>query len=163
MKNKEKRKYQKRIRLKDFSYKGFWRYFITISTDYSKRYFENNESVQYCLDILENLSIAHKFNILAYCFMPDHLHLLVEGKKEDSDFKKFMSVFKQKTNFYFKKIKGYPLWQENYYEHVLRKEEDTLEVVKYILNNPVRKGLVEDFKDYPFLGSFVYDFKEVFS
>ena len=50
-----------------------------------------------------------------------------------------------------------PLWQINYYEHVLRKAEDTKGVAYYIFNNPVRKGLVEDFKDYAFLGSFEFD------
>jgi putative transposase len=158
-----KHKFQKRIRLKDFSYKGFWRYFVTISTNFGKRYFENKECVQYCTDILRSISEIHKFSVLAYCFMPDHLHLLIEGKEEDSDFKKFISLFKQKTNFHFKKVKGDLLWQENYYEHVLRKEEDTLEIVKYILNNSVRKGLVTDFKNYPSISSFVYDLREMFS
>ena len=158
-----KHRFQKRIRLKDFSYKGFWRYFVTISTNYSIRYLENKESVQYCIDILKNISDVQTLNVLVYCFMPDHLHLLVEGKDENSDFKKFISLFKQKTNYHFKKINGRALWQENYYEHVLRKEEDTIEVVKYILNNPVRKGIVTEFKDYSFLGSFVYDLREIFS
>jgi len=156
-------KYRKRIRLKDFSYKGYWRYFVTISTNYRELYFENKENVEYCVNILRDVSASHKFKILAYCFMPDHLHLLIEGEEEDSDFRKFMSVFKQRTNFLFKKTKDEALFQENYYEHVLRKEEDTIQVVRYILNNPVRKELVAEFRDYPFLSSFVYDLKELFS
>ena len=53
------------------------------------------------------------------------------------------------------------LWQENYYEHILRKDEDTISVVKYILNNPVRKGLVEDYREYFYSGSFVLDIKNL--
>jgi len=36
------------------------------------------------------------------------------------------------------------------------KEENTKDVAYYIFNNPVRKGLVQYFKDYPFHGSFVF-------
>jgi hypothetical protein len=45
----------------------------------------------------------------------------------------------------------------NFYEHVLRKEEDTLSVAYYILNNPVRKGLAYDYRRYKFLGSFEFE------
>ena len=38
-----------------------------------------------------------------YCFMPDHLHILAEGRDQGSDLKKFISVFKQRTSFNFKK------------------------------------------------------------
>ena len=94
--------------------------------------------------------------------MPDHLHLLIEGKEENADFRGFISMLKQKTNFYFKKIEGNPLWQKDYYEHILRENEDTIQVIKYILNNPVRKRIVAEYGDYPFLGSLVYDLREIF-
>ena len=44
-----------------------------------------------------------------------------------------------------------------YYEHVLRDDEATLAVAQYILENPTRKGLVECFTDYPYLGSLRLD------
>jgi len=33
---------------------------------------------------------------------------------------------------------GGPFWQRNYYEHIIRNEEELAEVREYILNNPVR-------------------------
>jgi REP element-mobilizing transposase RayT len=89
--------------------------------------------------------------------MPDHLHLLIEGKDDNSDSRRFISSYKQSTGFYYKKKTGQPLWQVNYYEHVLRREEDTMSVARYILNNPVRKELVDDFRKYKSLGSFEFD------
>jgi len=135
---------------------------VTIATFGSSPYFEDGRYVESCVDLLKELSASYNFGVLAYCFMPDHLHLLIEGKEENSDFRGFISMFKQKTNFHFKKIEGNPLWQKDYYEHVLRENEDTIQVIKYILNNPVRKRIVSDFKDYPFLGSFVSNLREVF-
>lgn len=86
--------------------------------------------------------------------MPDHLHLLVEGIDGNSDFKKFISMIKQKSAFWFQTNYKKKLWQDNYYEHVLRKEEATKEIILYIFGNPVRKGTVKQYTDYPFLGSF---------
>lgn len=109
------------------------------------------------MEILCEKSKTFGFKVWAYCFMPDHLHLLIEGKDDDSDMKRFISTFKQFTGFSYKKKTGLPLWQINFYEHVLRREEDTMNVARYIFNNPVRKELVEDFRKYKFLGSFEFD------
>ncbi len=154
-------KYQKRIRLKDFSYKGFYRYFITIVSNRKIPVFRNRKITRKIIFILKKISEKYKFLIWAYCFMPEHLHLLIEGQREDSDMKKFISMFKQKSSYVHKEKTDKRLWQQNYYEHILRKNEDAKNVAKYILENPVRRGLTEKFVDYPFLGSFVFDIKEI--
>ena len=46
-----------------------------------------------------------------------------------------------------------PLWQEGYYDRVLRQEEDVRHVARYIIENPVRAGLVVHPSVYPYLGS----------
>jgi len=155
-------KVQKRTRLKNFDYKGYYRYYLTINTNYKIKFFTNKEIFQQVRKILKNLSEKYGFAVWVYCFMPNHLHFLVEGKKKDSDLKKFMALFKQKSSYYFKKKTAKKLWQENYYEHVLRKDEDTIKVVKYILNNPVRADLVENYYEYPCSGSFaIKDLKDL--
>ena len=53
------------------------------------------------------------------------------------------------------------LWQRSYFEHVLRDEEDTIGVAKYILENPVRAGLVERPEAYPYLGSMTVSVEEL--
>ncbi len=49
------------------------------------------------------------------------------------------------------------LWEANYYEHVLRNDEATRAVARYIVQNPVRKGIVEDYSKYPYSGSFEFE------
>jgi len=44
------------------------------------------------------------------------------------------------------------LWQRYFYDHVLRNEEDLKNVALYVLENPVRKGMVENWQDYPYCG-----------
>ena len=92
--------------------------------------------------------------------MPDHAHFLVEGKQDDSDMRKFISMYKQKTGYWYKQQYKKPLWQINYYEHVVRNKDKAHPIVNYIFNNPVKKGIVEDFSDYPFLGSFMFDVRQ---
>ena len=59
----------------------------------------------------------------------------------------------------FSPAKKSKLWQPSFYDHVLRKDEDLLETVKYIYNNPVRKEIVAHYRDYPLSGSFELDKK----
>ena len=93
------------------------------------------------------------FSVIAYCLMPDHIHLLVEGTHPAADFREFVRLFKQRSSFHWKQRNGVALWQRGYFEHVLRDDEDTVGVAKYILENPVRAGLVERPEDYEYLGS----------
>jgi len=45
------------------------------------------------------------------------------------------------------------LWQPGYWDHIVRRDEGLYQALKYILSNPVRAGLVENWWDYPWLGS----------
>ena len=146
-------KYPKRIRLKDFPYQGCHHYFITLRCHNQAGHFTNGNFVVETLAILKNTAMQKNFYGWAYCFMPNHLHLLVEGKTEAADMRGFISVFKQKAAFRFKRRYGTRLWQPNYYERVLRKDETTAAVARYIIENPVRKGLAKDYAQYPFSGS----------
>ena len=85
--------------------------------------------------------------------MPDHVHLLVEGKQPTANFREFVRIFKQRSSFEWNRTHRTILWQRSYFEHVLRDDEDTIGVARYILENPLRAGLVADVEDYPYLGS----------
>jgi REP element-mobilizing transposase RayT len=93
------------------------------------------------------------FSYLAYCLMPDHAHALVEGLTDDADLRRFVKAAKESSGRAYFRRTGRPLWQEGYYEHVLRKDEDAIGVARYILHNPVRAGIVRDPGEYPFTGS----------
>ena len=96
------------------------------------------------------------FAILVYCFMPDHLHLLVEGTAEDSNLRRFVARAKQRAAFDFSTRHRHRLWQEGYHDRVLRDDEPTVDVIRYTIANPVRAGLVDDPRDYPYWGSGVW-------
>jgi len=149
-----KEAYPKRPRLRDFDYIGPYAYFLTILTKKRDAHFKEAQIVSHLINILLETAKSEGFDVLAYCFMPDHLHILVMGRDGKSDLKRFMGLFKQKAGYWFKKINNKSLWHISYYDHVLRKEESIESVITYMLENPVRKGLVLDFKEYPFSWSF---------
>jgi len=158
-------KYKPKPRLKDFDYRGNYRYFVTVCTDRKKSFFvKNNHLIEKMIEFLHHTGEKQFFTVWVYCFMPDHLHLLVEGINEHSDLKKFMKDFKQRTGYWYMHEEssiGNKLWQPDYYEHVLRKEESTNEILRYILNNPVRKRLVAHYLDYHYSGSLAMNIKEI--
>jgi len=151
---KPDREHKKPLRLKDFSYQGHHRYFITIRSHGLRHHFTREEVMTKVVELLKDTAKQEGFSVWAYCFMPDHLHLLVEGQNLHADMRKFVTLFKRRTSYWFKSIYGEKLWEPNYYERVLRTEEATVAVARYIFRNPVREGLVEDYGSYPYSGSF---------
>ncbi len=95
-----------------------------------------------------------------YTFMPDHCHLLMEGKSDESDLWQCVVNFKRKSGYWLARNEMSEEWQKDFYDHILRKDEDLTKQVMYILGNPVRRGLVEDWKAYPYKGSTLYDFNQ---
>lgn len=154
---KKDKPFPKRPRLKHFEYAGYYAYFITILTKERNRYLKKTDIVEPIITIMKDTAEKEMVSVDAFCFMPDHVHLLLRGADEDADVKKFMKLFKQKSGYWFKQRFQRSLWHLSYYDHVLRKDEDIRETVMYILNNPVRKGIVSDYKEYSFNGSFTLD------
>jgi putative transposase len=94
--------------------------------------------------------------------MPDHLHLLVEALSDASDLIAFVHAMKQRTAYeYRRRLQGGPLWQKGYFEHVVRDDESTKTQARYILENPVRAGLMTEPLEYPFSGSLVFTREEL--
>jgi len=151
---KQSREHKKPRRLKGFSYLGNYRYFITIRSHCFKPHFKHDEVVVKVIEILKSVAEKESFAVWAYCFMPDHLHLLIEGKKGDANMKSFVALFKQKSSYWFRSVYREKVWEPNYYERVLRNDEAIPAIAQYIFGNPVRKGLVEDYSSYPYSGSF---------
>jgi putative transposase len=99
-----------------------------------------------------NAAERSHFEVLAYCFMPDHLHLLVEGTSDDADLCSFVATAKRQAAYAAKaRVRG-RVWQPGYYDQVLRDRDDSHAIIKYIVENPVRAGICRRPSEYPFIG-----------
>ena len=103
---------------------------------------------------------GHRYNVMmhAYCVVPDHLHLIAQVN--DQSLIKMLGAFKSfTTRIWWKQGGEGQLWQESFYDHGIRRVEDFDEAVGYLLNNPVRAGLVSDQAEYPWRGGAVFEDK----
>ena len=96
---------------------------------------------------------AERFAVIAYCFMPDHMHAVIEGIHDASDFQEFVRIFKQRSAFAWKQSTGRKLWHRGYFDRILRDHPDTMTAIRYVIENPIRARLVVHPEDYPYLGS----------
>ncbi|MFH1287189.1 MAG: transposase [bacterium] len=151
-------------------YHGEIRVTFTLCVEDKKTLFVQKAIVDKFIEILKEA--GNKFNCKnwVYVFMPDHLHLILEGESEQSDLRKTVILFKQKTGFWLsqygnnngsRRLQPAFRWQKDFYDHIHRKDDDLKRHVMYILNNPVRKGLTNNWKEYPFSGSLDFDLNEI--
>jgi REP element-mobilizing transposase RayT len=85
--------------LKAFDYTGPYRYFLTFCADSRQRMSVTRERVDLVLLQIERSAAEEQFEIIAYCFMPDHIHLLIQGLAESSDCRRFIGRVKQFSGY----------------------------------------------------------------
>jgi putative transposase len=145
----------------DLPYTGRHHYFLTFRTYHSTSAFHDGDVVQLVHAQFLRAAAEEGFAVIAYCFMPDHVHLLVKGDMDRSDCKLFIKAAKQYSGYYFTRRWGRPLWQRYGFERVIRDDTERAFVIGYIVANPVTAGLVAHPSEYPYLGSHVYRLDEL--
>ncbi|MFZ5585956.1 MAG: REP-associated tyrosine transposase [Thermodesulfobacteriota bacterium] len=145
---------RKRIRLPQRVYSQGHAFSVTCCTANREPWFaESTKLTEGCSLIAADLALERASQLYAWCWMPDHVHLLVQ----DRNLPEFIRLFKGRT---VKLAREYrpegPLWQRGYYDHTLRGEELLLDVARYIWANPVRAGLVNSPIEYAWSGSMVW-------
>jgi putative transposase len=148
-------------RLDAFAYTGPHRYFLTFCVRSRRSAFLDAAVVHETLAQFARTASEENFSVLAYCLMPDHAHLLVEGTTARANLRRFAKMSKQRSGAMHALRLGGRLWQDGYYDRVLRKDEDAKRVARYILENPVRARLVSTPAEYPYLGSDVWTLAEL--
>jgi putative transposase len=148
--------FQHAPRVKTFDYRGLHRYFLTICCKTREPTLVGDATIDPVVMSLRRTAVEKDFDVIAYCLMPDHLHMFAEARAEDGDCAEFVRLFKQRSGYHWKRQSGRQLWQRSYFDRVLRNDESAVDVVRYIVNNPTRAGLVRFPTEYPYWGSFVY-------
>ncbi len=85
--------------------------------------------------------------------MPDHFHALIGIGESEMTLGAICGAFKSLSNKAFWQFGEGKLWQRQFFDHIIRNEQNFLENVEYIKQNPVRKGLVDNCEDWEFTGS----------
>jgi len=106
------------------------------------------------------------YDLLAYCIMPNHVHILIDTSLQlpvsfdDADLE---SLNYKPLDVIMKRIKGPSaiaanrllgregkFWQRESYDHFVRNERELNNIIRYILENPVKVGWAEHWEDWAF-------------
>jgi putative transposase len=140
-------------RLRSFSYTGKYSYFVTFCTRDRKETFDSDEHVECVREQILRTCSERRFAIPAAVFMPDHVHLLVRGLDKDSHFISCMTLARRRSALTYRRTFEADLWQDGYFERVVRDADDERGAIRYIVNNPVRRGLCRAPEDYRYAWS----------
>ncbi|HVO79462.1 MAG TPA: transposase [Terriglobales bacterium] len=85
---------------------------------------------------------GQRYRLHAWCIMPNHVHVLLaltDGTELDSVLHSWKSFTAKKINRRLG-VEGV-FWQREYYDHLIRNDDDFERVVRYIAENPAKAGL----------------------
>ncbi len=133
-----------------YSKPGYY-YFITTATYQKRRIFIEPVFFEIIYNSLKWLEKEGRLELYFLIAMPDHLHLVFKLEQGET-LSGVMGSFKGYTGKRIKQILegNTPVWQSQYYDHLIRKDEDYFEIMRYCWYNPVRAGIVDEPKDYKF-------------
>ena len=111
--------------------------------------FFNDSDYEAYIQLVKALKVVAGVNILAYCLMPNHIHVIAVPEAKDS----LARLFGAAHHRYAKRVnanhdwRGH-LWQERFYS-VVMDETHTLAAMRYVELNPVRAGLCDRADEWP--------------
>jgi putative transposase len=140
------------LRLEGFDYATRRVYFITIVVNGRRKEFLDADLAQATVDCLLDLRQQMGFKLYSYCLMPDHFHALISMGSSGKSLGEICGAFKSLTTRIFWRRQQGKLWQRQFFDHIIRNEEDFFETREYVWMNPARKGLVETPDEWRYSG-----------
>ncbi|HEY2325298.1 MAG TPA: transposase, partial [Thermoanaerobaculia bacterium] len=73
---------------------------------------------------------GRRYALLVWCVMPDHAHVIVRPKVPVAD------IVKTWKSVSARPIAGGTLWQEDYFDRLIRNSRELADTIDYVMNNP---------------------------
>lgn len=138
-------------------------YFFTVVTERREPIFAGAAARQLLGSIMRRLVLRQPTRTVAIVLLPDHLHCLWELPPGDCDYSGRWRWLKGEFTRHWLALGGQEaprrgsrvrerrrgVWQRRFSEHTIRDEEDLQRHVDYIHYNPVKHGLVDRPRDWP--------------
>ena len=127
-------------------------FFVTACTANRQR-FLTRETVKETIEAYARRGLPFRCAVGRYVLMPDHLHLFVQLAGEVT-LSRWMKGLKSAigTAVRAEAPIAPPIWQEGFFDHLIRQSESYEQKWHYVRDNPVRAGLVQDADDWPWQG-----------
>ena len=126
-------------------------YFITTCTFNRRAILASKEVAKILVEEWRKAHGRHGWAIGRYVVMPDHVHFFCSAELDAKTLPTFMQAWKQWTSKRMARelnLSG-RVWQEEFFDHVLRSSESYSQKWDYVKENPVRAGLVKSSDEWP--------------
>jgi putative transposase len=93
------------------------------------------------------------YDLIAFCIMSNHVHLLFDTNYyAETDMSKTMQLIKGGSGFLCNQVlnRNGSFWQKESYDHIVRNKQEEQNIINYILMNPVKAGLIDDWEKWSF-------------
>jgi REP element-mobilizing transposase RayT len=110
----------------------------------------NRQVAQTVADSLQHFN-GKAYTLICYCIMPNHVHVVVSLPDEAPPLVKTLQRLKGYSALQANKVMGRTgqFWQRETYDHIVRSPEEMTRVIAYVINNPVKAGLVDNWEAWP--------------
>lgn len=135
---------------------GGYYHIVTRGID-CRRLFRYDQDYRYFLELISKYLLKFQVQVIHYCLMPNHLHLLVRADRA-VDLPKFLQVVLQVyASFFRKKYRstGF-VFQNRYKSRFINSDSYLLECGRYIERNPLRAKIESDLSEYPWSSYLFY-------
>ena len=122
-------------------------YFVTTVTAERRSLFQVTAAAELLQQTMLDYHNQGKFLLHAFVIMPEHFHALITPAPEVSLEKAMQFI---KGGFSFRLKSKHEVWMRSFNESQIRSEEKFMSCVRYIEENPVRRGLAATSQAYPF-------------
>ena len=123
-------------------------YFVTFNT-HRRRKLLANRNLHEAFIVFARKGENRGICVSRYVIMPDHIHLFVRGS---DDFLLTQWARGLKRHLSEAILPNRPHWQKGFFDHLIRHSESYSAKWEYVLQNPVRAGLVTNPDDWPWQG-----------
>ncbi len=127
-------------------------YHITNRGLSGKKIFHEHNDYKWFLEKMIHYQSQYFINITCHCLMPNHFHLIAKQSKENG-LLKFISYLQASHSRHFNSKwnrKG-QLFENRYHAKHIKTQDQLINTIKYIIDNPVKAKLVTKPSDWPFL------------
>jgi putative transposase len=122
-------------------------YPVTAVTAQRRRLFQVTSTAELLERTIFDYRGQGKFVLHAFVIMPDHFHALIT-QAPDVSLEKAMQFIK--GGFSFRLKSKLDVWMRSFNESQIMTKEKFMSCVRYIEENPVRRGLLSTPQDHPF-------------
>ncbi len=156
---------ERKCLMKDIHWKTFEKYETLLDGTSAGPHWLNKPKVAAIIKEALHYRDVVQYNLLVYSIMPNHVHLVfdtvgrfaestsLQGRRDgvSSYVTDLLRELKKHTALECNRALGRSgaFWQHESYDHVIRTADELERTIQYVLNNPVKAGLVASWEEWP--------------